>query len=138
LNNLQDSHEKIIKIIEILVENPESPFDSTDFDKKALYQVVIAESSKVYLTKEVSTYNRDNLFKPYKDLVGRIADLLNVLNPSYKYSHSLASTMIEMAHFQSFFAANLPRLTDFKDSNEINSYVKQYLEDLVFSVLNAK
>ena len=53
-------------------------------------------------------------------------------NPNYKYPKSLATTIIEMAHFQNFFMNNLPSLTDFgKHKNEAE--IVRFLEDLVFS-----
>ena len=53
-------------------------------------------------------------------------------NSKYKYPHSLASTIIEMAHLQNFFMHHLPALTDFgKDKDE--SKVLAFLEELVFN-----
>ena len=60
--------------------------------------------------------------------------MLKEFNPKYKYSKSLASTMIEMAHYQTFFMQNLPSLTDFaakKDAKEVN----RFLEHMVFACL---
>jgi hypothetical protein len=52
-------------------------------------------------------------------------------NPKYKYPHSLASTIIEMAHIQNFFMNNLPSLTDFNKTKDEVEIIK-FLEDLVF------
>jgi len=51
--------------------------------------------------------------------------------PKYKYPHSLASTIIEMAHIQNFFMNNLPSLTDFNKTKDEVEIIK-FLEDLVF------
>jgi len=55
-------------------------------------------------------------------------------SPNYLYPKSLASTIIEMAHFQNFFMKNLPSLTDFAD-NKDEAEIVRFLEDLVFSSL---
>ena len=66
-----------------------------------------------------------------------IADIILESNPKYKYPRSLASTIIEMAHFQNFFMTNLPSLTDFgKTKDELK--VVSFLEDLVFSSIRKK
>lgn len=134
LHNLHDPEQKIKKVIELLVNELPEEFDQSGIDKNALYQIVIAESSKVYLTREVEEINKNQLFKPYKDLCSRIADLFQEYNPSYPYPHSLASTVVEAAHFQHFFMKNLPRLTDFGGEKNVHS-IEIYLENLVFSVI---
>ena len=99
-----------------------------------LHKIIIAEGSKAYLTKHVSEDNKDQFFKPYKDLCAKIGEIILECKPAYKYPKSLSSTIIEMAHFQNFFMHNLPALTDFgKDKDESN--VITYLEELVFSAI---
>lgn len=134
LQNLSDPEQKIKKVIELLVNELPEEMDQSGLDKHALYQIIIAESSKVYLTREVEEINKNQLFKPYKDLCARIAALFQDYNPAYPYPHSLASTVVETAHFQHFFMKNLPRLTDFRDHQNVNS-IEAFLENLVFSAI---
>ncbi len=102
-------------------------------DSHILYEIVISEGAKAYLTKNVAAYNKVKLFKPYKDLCGLIAGLIKEINPKYKYARSLATTVIEMAHSQRYYLKNLPSLTDFgKDDEE---KIPLFLEDLVFSAI---
>jgi hypothetical protein len=137
LQNMSDSEMKIRKVIELLVRELPDGLDSSGLDKGSLYQIVIAESSKTYLTREVNQINQVQLFKPYKDLCGRVADLFLEFNPDYPYPRSLASTLIEMSHLQNYFMTNLPRLTDFSGNPDV-SKVQTFLEDLVFSSLRKK
>ncbi|GAB4491006.1 MAG: TetR/AcrR family transcriptional regulator [Saprospiraceae bacterium] len=134
LQNMTDPEQKIRKVIELLVLELPDGMDNSGFDKKALYEIVIAESSKVYLTREVEQINHGQLFKPYKDLCARIADLFREYNPHYPYPRSLASTLLEMAHYQSFFMAHLPRLTDFSEDKRVEN-VLAFLENLVFAAI---
>jgi AcrR family transcriptional regulator len=134
LQNMADVEQKIRKVIELLVHELPDNMDNSGFDKKALYEIVIAESSKAYLTREVEQINHGQLFKPYKDLCARIADLFWEYNPQYPYPRSLASTLLEMAHYQSFFMAYLPRLTDFSEDKRVEN-VLAFLENLVFAAI---
>jgi AcrR family transcriptional regulator len=87
LHNLNDPAVKIKKIIEILTGSLPSWSDTSDIDKAALQEIVIAESSKAYLTKEVDDINSLQLFKPYKDLCRHIAQVFSEYNPQYPYTH---------------------------------------------------
>jgi AcrR family transcriptional regulator len=132
LQNLSDPEDKIKKVIDLLVSDLPEDMDNSGMDKKALHQIVIVESSKAYLTREVDDINSVQLFKPYKSLCSRIANLISDYNPDYKYPHSLSSTVVEMAHFQYYFMEHLPSLTDFaKEKNP--QHIINYLEQLVFS-----
>lgn len=137
LQNLTDPEQKIHKAIELLVRELPDDLDNSGLDKKALYEIVIAESSKVYLTREVEQINQGQLFKPYKDLCSRIADLFKEYNPAYPYPRSLASTLVEMAHYQYFFLMHLPRLTDVEEVKTTDKvhYTISFLENLVFSAI---
>lgn len=134
LQNLDDPRIKIRKIIEILTEGLPNWSDASGIDKNALQEIVIAESSKAYLTKEVDAINREQLFKPYKDLCQHVANIFIACNPAYPYPRSLASTVIEMAQFQPYFMEHLPKLTDFGGKRDPKK-VALFLEDLVFSAL---
>jgi hypothetical protein len=105
-----------------------------DYNKSYLNQIVLSESSKVYLIKEVKEINSYQVFKPYKDLCNKISEVMLSLNPTYTYSRSLSSTLIETAHSQQYFSKNLPRLTDISTDKD-EKFVFNYLNQLVFSAL---
>lgn len=133
-HNIDDPIVKLKMVIKLLASKVEDDIKSDHIDQSSLHQIIITEGSKTYLTRNVSEDNKDRLFKPYKDLCAVIGDMILACNPDYKYPKSLASTIIEMAHFQNFFMNNLPSLTDFgghKDETEIIAF----LEDLVFSAI---
>jgi hypothetical protein len=81
--------------------------------------------------------NKQQFFKPYKDLCAVIGHIISEVNPKYKYPKSLATTIVEMAHFQNFFMNNLPSLTDFGKTKE-ESEIIAFLNDLVFSSVKKK
>ena len=134
LQNISDKKEKLKLIIDLLThELPESS-GQLDYNKKFLNQIVIAESSKAYLVKDVAEINKNALFKPYKDLCAKIAEVISEYNPNYKFSKSLSTTLIETSHSQQFFSINLPRLTDATPKNR-NEFTSLFLEDLLFKTL---
>lgn len=127
-NNMTDAREKIDRVLKILMLRMETPdIDGHEMNKSILHQLVIQEGSKVYLTTHVGEDNKQQFFRPYKDLCARIAAILLEYKPDYPYARSLTSTLIEMAHYQHFFMKNLPSLTDFgqeKDDNKIIGFLK--------------
>jgi AcrR family transcriptional regulator len=133
-NNIQDPVVKLKMVIKLLATTLEDSVSTPHVDKNILHQIIITEGTKAYLTKRVSEDNKDQLFKPYKDLCARIGNMILECSPNYLYPKSLASTIIEMAHFQNFFMKNLPSLTDFAE-NKDEAEIVRFLEDLVFSSL---
>jgi AcrR family transcriptional regulator len=116
--NIDDPVIKLKKVIELLATTVEDDIKTNYVDEAILHQIIITEGSKTYLTKKV--------------LCAVIGNIILECNPRYKYPKSLASTIIEMAHFQAFFMKNLPSLTDFA-ANQNETGIVLFLEDLVFS-----
>lgn len=131
-NNIKDPLFKLKRVIKLLATAVEDDVKTSHVNESILHQIIITEGSKVYLTRHVSEDNKQHFFKPYKDLCAVIGDIILECTPKYNYPKSLASTIIEMAHFQNFFMNNLPSLTDF-GKNKDESNVVSFLEDLVFS-----
>ena len=133
-NNIKDPAVRLKRVIKLLAAAVEDDQQTSYINESLLHQIIIAEGSKAYLTKQVGEDNKQHFFKPYKDLCALVGDIISECNPKYKYPRSLASTIIEMAHFQNFFMKNLPSLTDFSESKE-ESEIISFLNDLVFSSL---
>lgn len=134
-NNLTDPREKLERVLRVLLQTDLStPATPDDIDLRALHNIVICEASKAYLTRHVTEDNRQQLFKPYKDLTERIARLIHDFRPDYPYARSRASSLIETAHYQSFFMRYLPSLTDFNGSND-NGPLLDFLRHLLFATL---
>lgn len=131
-NNIIDPTVKLNRVIKLLATTVEDDKLTSYVDESLLHQIVISEGSKAYLTKQVGEDNKQQFFKPYKDLCAVIGNIILECAPKYKYPKSLASTIIEMAHFQNFFMNNLPSLTDFGESKDETAIIS-FLNDLVFS-----
>lgn len=116
--NIEDPEVKLRRAIGVVTEKVQEDLDIHQIDEVKLHRVVIMESSKVYFCKSVDEDNRQGFFRAYKDLVQTVANIVNEVNPSFKYPHMLVSTIIEAAHHQRFFADHLPRLTDVFDGED--------------------
>lgn len=135
LRGIKSPKDRLIKVLEILSEPLPIGYGEVDFEKKKLVQIVIKESSKAYLVKDIKEINKEEAFKPYKELCSTIAQLIMEIKPNYAYPHSLASTLIETAHHQTYFAHHLPKLTDYSNHKGKN-YTFDFLTHLVQSILN--
>ncbi len=140
-NNLTDPKDKLDRLLGILLFTDLDNILNDDIDIRALHRIVIRESSKAYLTHHVTEDNRQQLFKPYKDLRNRIATIIQQYRSNYPYGHSLASSVIETAHYQTFFMQNLPSLTDFgvnsMEQPQRTQQLQAFIRHLLFSSLDA-
>lgn len=134
-NNIEDPTVKLKRVVKLLASAVEDDEQTGYVNECLLHQIIIAEGSKAYLTKQVGEDNKQQFFKPYKDLCAVIGNVISECSPKYKYPKSLASTIIEMAHFQTFFMNNLPSLTDFGNAKEETGIIS-FLNDLVFSSIS--
>lgn len=75
-NNLTSPREKLEKFLRLLLLLDLTDSLCNDIDIRALLSLVIREASKVYLTHHVTEDNRQQLFKPYKDLCQRVASIV--------------------------------------------------------------
>jgi len=133
-NNIEDPGLKLKKVINLLATAIKDDEQTSYLNESLLHQIIIAEGSKAYLTKQVGEDNKQQFFKPYKDLCAVIGNIISECSPTYKYPKSLASTIIEMAHFQNFFMNHLPSLTDFGNTKE-EAEIIAFLNNLVFCSL---
>ncbi|QHW00405.1 TetR/AcrR family transcriptional regulator [Spirosoma endbachense] len=144
-NNLTNPKEKLERIVKLLLlKEPAQSTTKSDADAiniQALHRIVIHEASKAYLTHHITEDNRQQLFKPYKDLCGRIAGIILEYRPNYPYARSRASSIIETAHYQAFFMQYLPSLTDFgpqsTDPLLQEDRLLHFLNHLLFSSLES-
>ena len=112
VQNIQSPEEKLKIALQIIAMKKERDPSFPDIDEEALYRIVIAESDKTYLTKQVDEDNKEGLFRGYKSLCKLIAGFVREINEDYRYPHALISTVLEAAHQQIFFAEHLPSLTE--------------------------
>jgi len=121
--NINNPEEQLKKAIMVLTE----PIRDDDYfphiNTGKLDKIVINESSKAYLTKDVDQEKKMGLFVSYDRLCHRLSEIVLKVNPMYKNPHTLISTIIEGIQRQKYFIDHLPSLTDFlKDGKELTQF----------------
>jgi AcrR family transcriptional regulator len=132
-NNIGSAEERLEIAMRVISQPHLVGTNFVHIDKEALHRIVVAESPKAYLSKDVDVDNQEGYFLSYKRLCSFIADIAREINPQYAYPTALTSTLIESAHNQLFFAAHLPRLTDLPRDNYDEA--TKFLIDLALRVL---
>ncbi|MGK0390278.1 MAG: AcrR family transcriptional regulator [Maribacter sp.] len=123
--NISDARERLENAITIICEGIIQS-SSNYIDESKLYDIMISDASKVYHTREVDKENKEGAFLKYKRVVERVSEMILAINPSFKYSHMLISTVIEGVHNQRYFSQHLPRLTNIIEGEDpITQFYKQ-------------
>jgi Bacterial regulatory proteins, tetR family len=135
LEFIKSKREKIKIIIDLFTSELDHSNSTFEYNKNYICKIVISESSKAYLIKNVAIINKEEVFKPYKNLCTKIATTFSDYNPNYKYPRSLSTTLIESVHQQEFFGENLPKLTDICNDNKSN-FTNQFIENFIFKILD--
>lgn len=134
--NIADPAERLRRALVELTRPIERDDAVPEVDEEALYRIVVSESSKAYLTREVDAVNKDGMYRSYKRLCRGVADIIAEIAPDYPYPVALVSTVVESSHMQKFFAEHLPSLTEVKHGVAGPS-ATEYLTDLVFRAIGA-
>ena len=135
LANIESANERLERAIKLLTEEVSSDKIYAHIDEQKLNEIVISESSKAYLTREVDRENREGAFSGYKHLVARIGQIIKEINPNFKYPHMLVSTVIEGAHHERYFANHLPGLTDVVKGEDA---IVEFYHKMVFNTILTK
>ena len=134
-HNIKDPKDKLKIALKFITNKLEDDINFSVISESVLQRVVILESDKTYLTKNVDEDNKEGLFRGYKSLCVTIAKYMNEINPDFEYPHSLTSTCLEAAHQQIFFAQHLPTLSDIKKEEDIFTRNYEFLSTLIFKTL---
>lgn len=132
LANIPSPEERLKRALHILTAETPQDGGFEHIDEIKLNRIVICESSKAYLNKDVDQENAAGVFSTYKQVVGRIGDIVLEINPKYKYPHMLISTVIEGAHHERYFAEHLPRLTNVVKGEDA---ISTFYEDMCFKAI---
>jgi AcrR family transcriptional regulator len=131
--NIVDPVIRLKNCIQILTEEVMEDNAFTQVNEVKLNRIVINESNKVFLNKQVDEDNRFGYFASYKNVVQRVSDIVLETNSDFRYPHMLISTVIESAHYQRFFAQHLPKLTNVIDGEDA---VVNFFQELVLSTIS--
>lgn len=135
--NVASPDERLRLALRELTQRIRQDYSTPRIDEEALYRVVVAESSKVYLHADVDADNREGCFRSYKRLCRTVGDIILEVNPAYRYPVALVSTVVESSHMQKHFAEHLPSLTEVTrgDADEATT---DFLTAMVFKAIATK
>lgn len=133
-NSISNKVEKLTKAIEIVSKTIEEDNAYSHVNEVLLNKIVVNESSKSFLTKEVDQENKSGYFVIYKRMVNRLEIMVKEVDPSYKYPSSLASTILESTLHQHFLMDHFPTLTNCDKKHTPGKFIA----DLVFKTLNTQ
>src|SRR5690606_16299390 len=97
-SNVSDPEERLKIALRVLSEPIEEDHDYQYIDETSLYRIVVAESHKVYLTKDVDKDNKEGLFLSYKRICKYVAAIIEEINPAYRFPTALVSTVVESSY----------------------------------------
>ena len=138
MNNVIDSMERLKIALRILTEEIVEDHDFAIINEVKLSNIVINESSKVYMHKEVEVCNELGFYFQYKKVVQKVSELILNINPAYKYPHMLVTTVVEGVHYQRYFSSHLPRLTDVLPNEDAvsNFYLNLVINEITTQTKN--
>ncbi len=132
LANVVSALERLERAVTLLTGQVKNDSSFSHINEVKLHHIVISESSKAYLTKQVDEENKEGVFAGYKQLVARVGSIILEISPNYNYPNMLVSTIIEGIHHQRYFAEHLPRLTDVvKGEDAISEFYKEMVIKMI-------
>ncbi len=135
--NVSGSYERLQIAMKLLITFDDSYSELTIIDTALLRRIIIAESARVYLTRQDKTIN-EPLFEGYHSLSERIVSIIREVNPHYQYPFALATTLITSVHKQVFYANYIPGGSgQSKIKAGSTKEIEEFLTHLVFAALQA-
>lgn len=121
-NNIADPIEKLEKAIQIITQKIEDDVQTKHIDESVLNQIIISEFTKTFLTKEVDQENAEGFFIVYKSVINRLIKMIEDVNPSYLYSKSLASSIVEGSLHQYYLKDHFKSITNLSDEDCLSDF----------------
>lgn len=131
--NVEPVERKLTRALESVTETAQTDLQFSHIDETLLQKIVMAESTKAFLTKEVEEENKQGYFNNYRRLCERLSDIVLEVNPDFEFAHTLISTVLEGCHLQKFFGRHLPGLTDTAKNDDA---VSAFFIALTFSMIS--
>lgn len=126
--SISDKHEKLTKAITVVTRTVEEDSNFSHINEVLLYKIIVNESSKSFLTKEVDRDNKDGYFEIYKRLITRLQDIITDVNPNYEFPLSLASTILEGGLHQHFLSEHFPSITSCNGKKTPTDFYQQLVQ----------
>lgn len=133
--NIDDPERELKIILRVLSQSGSDDPASPYVDEEILHRLVISESTKAFLTNQAKEQRQQAVFEGRTQLAKKIASVIKSYNADYEYPLALASSIIVLAHRQTFYAKFFPELTEVRVKKGNSHQVVEFLESVMFSVL---
>jgi AcrR family transcriptional regulator len=133
--NIRSPRNKIKMVIKVICNSIIDDPATEHIDEAILSRIVMVESTKAFTSKNVAKDYDDGLFDAYHEVVGKIAEIILLLNPNYAKPKALSISIIKTAHDQLFFSLYLPEITDLQATETETSQIEDFLEEIIFSAI---
>jgi AcrR family transcriptional regulator len=120
--SISNTAERLEKAILIVTRTIEKDSKFSHINEPLLYRIIVNESSKSFLTKEVDAENKEGYFEIYKRLIARLEQMIIAVKPNYKYGLSLASTILKGSLHQHFLFEHFPSITSCKNEETSTNF----------------
>ncbi|WP_088324860.1 TetR/AcrR family transcriptional regulator [Polaribacter tangerinus] len=129
--SISDKGEKLDKAIKVITRKVEIDSNFSHVNESVLYRIIVNESSKSFLTKEVDNENKEGYFEVYKRLINRLNEMITEIKPDYKYGLSLASIILEGGLHQHFLIEHFPSITNCNNNNSPTDFITQLVRNTI-------
>jgi len=126
--SISNKKEKLIKAINVVTRTVEEDSNFSHINETLLYRIIVNESSKSFLTKQVDKDNREGYFEIYKRLISRLETMIADVKPDYDFALSLASTIVEGGLHQHFLNEHLPSITNCKNGKTPTDFYQHLVQ----------
>jgi len=130
--NIVNAEERLRNTIDTICNPLRDEIEHEYFDLKPLHVIIIEESLKAFLTKNVDMENENGLFSNYKRINDRLINNIQEINPKFEYPNTMASIVLDSCNQQKFLAIHFPRLTDI---NENGNNLSEFLFKMILSTI---
>lgn len=110
--SISKPQEKLEKAITVITRTVEQDSNFSHVNETVLYKIIVNESSKSFLTKEVDLENKEGYFEVYKRVITRVSKMIVAVNKEYPFALSLASTILEGGLHQHYLKEHFPSITN--------------------------
>jgi AcrR family transcriptional regulator len=129
--NILDPTEKLTKAVTIVTEKILDDGKTEHINEAILNNIIIAEFTKTFHTKEVDQENKEGFFLIYKRVINRIVAMVNEVNPEYLFAKSLVSTIVEGSLHQHFLMNHLTTITNCNDTTKPTDFYLHLISTLL-------
>ncbi|WP_405605108.1 TetR/AcrR family transcriptional regulator [Polaribacter sp. Asnod1-A03] len=110
--SISDNLEKLEKAVTVVTRTVKVDNNFSHINENLLYKIIVSENYKSFFTKELDQEKKEVYFEVFKRLVTRLQQMILAVKPDFKYSLSLANTVLEGGLHQHFLKEYFPSITN--------------------------